>query len=218
MEGLLKITEGVIHDIVAQAVVPIPGDDGEWLEGLNVTKERYYRFLYHLVMALRPDVAVEIGVEGGVASAHMAVAASRYGGHVVGIDLHSSRFLTEKLPSVANYHFIAGDSTSDEVVARVAVLVAEHGQIGLVYQDSSHHYQASCDEWSAYTGMCNASFVWVCDDITPAFHDPRVDPPGRGMVYYFNERPGTKLKYPNILHFGNTIGVIIIDRGEQDGI
>jgi hypothetical protein len=52
--------------------------------------------------------------------------------------------------------------------------------------------------------------VWVCDDILPVFHDPKVDPPGKSMVEYFNERSGEKRLYPKMLNKGGTIGVIIV--------
>lgn len=156
-----------------------------------------------------PAVALEIGVESGMASAFMVRASAEYGGHVVGIDLND--------PGLAapNYHFIPGDSTQPNTVLKVAEIVYHFGAIGLVFQDSSHHYQASRDEWRLYSALLDARAVWICDDITPAFHDPKIDPPGKGMVQYFDELPGEKRLYKDVLHFGNIQGIVLVNGGYE---
>ena len=85
----------------------------------------------------------------------------------------------------------------------------EYGKIGIVFQDSSHHYNISKLEWELYQPLLDENAIWICDDIISAFHDTRVDPPGKGMVEYFNELPGEKKLYPNTLHAGNAVGVIL---------
>ena len=163
----------------------------------------YRRFLYHLAKYLHAGVCLEIGVESGATSAHLASAVS---GIAVGIDWHKPGLDLAHLP----FQWIDGDST--KVAVQVQEIVSRHGPISVVYQDSSHHYEASCIEWELYSPMMAPDGVWVCDDITPAFHDPLIDPPGKGMVQYFEERPGDKFLFPG-LHLGNVIGVIL--RGEQ---
>lgn len=59
--------------------------------------------------------------------------------------------------------------------------------------------------------MLGSPAIWICDDITPAFHDPLIDPPGKGMVQYFEALPGDKRLYENVLHFGNTQGIILLN-------
>lgn len=168
----------------------------------NPERRNYYRFLYHLISWRRPAVALEIGVESGLASAYMTRAAAEYGGHVIGIDLNGPG------RSLENYHFIQGNSTSMEVFSQVRDLVNEFGPIGVVFQDSSHHYQASKEEWRLYSQFLDSQAIWICDDITPSFHDPRIDPPGCDMPKYFSELPGDKRLYTDVLHFGNTQGII----------
>lgn len=160
--------------------------------------------MYHLLKWRQPYVALEIGVEGGFASRYMAEAARSYGGHVIGIDLHLASL------DNGNYHFIEGDSTAMRTWARVGAMVQDYGRIGVVYQDSSHHYEASRKEWDLYSNYLDNNAIWICDDITPAFHDPLIDPPGLGMVQYWEGLKGDKRLYENVLHYGNCQGIILL--------
>ena len=169
----------------------------------------YYKFLYYMVAEMKPAVAVEIGVEFGVASAHMCAAAHAYGGKVIGIDKNSLKVCEKEIhqawPGI--YTFIHGDST--QVSDLVEAMVDKHGKIGVLFQDSSHHYAPSCLEWDLYSPLMAEGGVWVCDDVTPAFFEYGVDE--KSMVEYFDERPARhKMKYPNVLHYGNTVGVILL--------
>lgn len=200
-----------IEQLIQLAQQPLPDP---WLESLQLKfndPQNYYRFLYHLVLARRPQLTLEIGTYHGVGTAHLTAAAATYGGHVIGLDLNTHGTTRDDIPERHdNFHFIQGDSTRAETYGAVWDLVCEFGPIGVVYQDSSHHYRASCQEWEMYTRLLDQGAVWVCDDITPAFHDPLRDPPGKGMVQYFNERPGQKRLYQDVLHYGNAQGVILL--------
>lgn len=167
----------------------------------------YCRFLYWLVLNLKPAMALEIGVEYGLASAHMCSAAKEYGGQVVGVDLHWHDVPGTKIPEhYGNYHFFTADSTTDDAKRYVESILDRFGKIGVVYQDSSHHYAPSVREWELYSKLLSKDAIWVCDDITPSFFEKGVD--AKSMVAYFDERPGKHIKFPDILHYGNTIGVI----------
>lgn len=171
----------------------------------------YYKFLYGLVMLCRPKIALELGVQAGLASAHMASAALEHGGHVIGVDHHLHHVPEQQLGGIyRNFSFIAGDTTAESTIALVKHYTELYGPIGVVFQDSSHHYNASIAEWEAYTPMMEKGAVWVCHDILPVFHDPKVDPPGTSMVTYFDALPGTKIKFPKILDIGSTIGVVVL--------
>lgn len=74
--------------------------------------------------------------------------------------------------------------------------VEEHGKLGVVFQDSSHHYEASRKEWNLYSQLLDENAIWIADDITKDFWDKNIDPPGKGMVQYFEELPGEKRLYP----------------------
>jgi len=152
-----------------------------------------------------PFTALEIGVESGMASLYMTNAAVRYGGQVIGIDFHQPGYRAK-----SNYHFIDGDSLSSDTWAAVGAIVALYGKIGIVYQDSSHHYLASKMEWNTYSKWLADEAIWICDDITSDFFDPLIDPPGKGMVQYFEELPGDKRLFKDVLHFGNTWGIVLL--------
>lgn len=170
----------------------------------NPERRNYYRFLYHLIKWRKPKVALEIGVESGLASAYMAMGAMESDGLVIGIDINN----VPRKPS-NNYCFIRGDSTKQTIWNQVLKITQEVGPIGVVYQDSSHHYHASKEEWRLYSQLLDKDAIWICDDITPSFWDWRVDPPGKGMVQYFDEIPcQNKRLYQDVLHFGNCQGVV----------
>jgi len=202
---------GHINRLVYLAQSPIisPYLDRLWsLEADHLCQRRnYYRFLYHLVRETRPAACLEIGVEHGLASAHMAVAAAEYGGIVIGVDHNDYPIPGEIMPEeLRNFYYIIGDSTSPNTLATVTALL-EGRTLGVVFQDSSHHYAPSVTEWELYTPLCAKGSFWVCDDITESFYEPGVDE--KSMKAYFDERPGRmKLRFPDILHRGNTIGVI----------
>lgn len=160
-------------------------------------------------MVRKPKVSLELGIQWGTASAHLAEAGQSFGGLVIGVDPIKHRRLTW-LKNYSNFTFIHGRSIDEDVVIAITKLVKNTGPIGLVYQDSSHHYLDSIREWELYSPLLDKNAIWICDDITPAFYDPKVDPPGKGMVQYFNELPGQKQLYINSLHFGNAQGVILL--------
>lgn len=185
----------------------------DWVQGLYDRVEQYvrmrsnyYKFLYRLVEKRRPFTALELGVEFGIASACMVAAAKIYGGSVIGVDLNSHDIPARELPVYGRYDFVIGDSV--HVVDDVHRLVRRYGPIGVVFQDSSHHYAPSIEEWNLYSRLLDENSVWVCDDITPAFFESGVDE--GSMVDYFNQLPGEKRLYPDRLHNGNTVGVVIV--------
>ncbi len=169
----------------------------------NPERRDYYRFLYHLMLEFKPKVAIEIGVESGLGSRYMTMAAEQYGGWVIGIDIN----LLRNKP-LNNYYFIHDDSTLVSTWNKVYSFCEDKGKVGLVFQDSSHHYNASKEEWKLYSQLLDKKSIWVCDDISPPFHDPKIDPPGKGMVQYFNELPGEKRLYPYAAG-GNYQGIVI---------
>jgi predicted O-methyltransferase YrrM len=181
---------------------------------LGDERHNYYRFLYLLALHLRPPTMLEIGVELGLGSAHMSVAAMEFGGHVIGIDQFGHDRPKKELPAkYGNYDFVEGLSTDSVTWAKVSDLVNHYGDIGLVFQDASHHYLKSKQEWGICQRFLCQGGVWVCDDIAPIFHDPKVDPPGKSMVEYWNELPvppDRKRLYEDVLHWGNTIGVMLL--------
>ena len=199
-----------IDRLAAKANNPL---NNVWLEALQVAfgeRHKYYRWLYHLVAHYQPKVALEIGVHWGIGSAYMCAAAKSYGGQVIGVDIvkHNEYILERLTNCYENYYFLHMDST--EAGDTVKALTDQHGPLGLVYQDSSHHYNASKQEWELYQPLTELGAIWLCDDITPDFYNPEIDPPGKGMVQYFEELPGEKKFFANDLHYGSIMGVVLL--------
>jgi len=114
-------------------------------------------------------------VDEGVASYHMLEAGCK----VVGIDVRDDK-LDKGLRDKDGFVFL--NKSSLDCQEDLQSLVNEYGPIGLVYQDSSHHYLESKKEWELISPLCKEGAIWICDDITPDFYDEKIDPPIRGCA------------------------------------
>lgn len=208
-----KMTFDRIDEFVSLAQHPI---EDEWLDTYCapymsnvVTRMNYYRFLYFLIRSLQPRLAVELGVEFGCASAHMTRAAQWYGGYVVGVDLNWHNGPGVDIPTYCRYYkFLHTGSLAVQTFAEMTAVIERRGKIGVLFQDSSHHYADSVLEWQLWSLWLDEGAVWICDDITESFFEAGVDE--KSMVGYWDELPGRKKLYPDVLHRGNTIGVMIV--------
>src|SRR3989304_1562513 len=96
----------MIEKLIEQSQKPILPRN-EFLESLDVNKDQlnYCRFFYHYITQFKPRVILEIGVEVGITSAYMCVAAKTYGGLVIGIDNRPdpTKLVTITLPTQFYY-------------------------------------------------------------------------------------------------------------------
>jgi SAM-dependent methyltransferase len=198
-----------LREIDALAGLPRPEDprlDELHRQDKLGERRRYQAFFYHLVRLRKPQVCLEIGCGNASASAYMALAASEYGGVVVGVDQKTSHAPLHVIPGLFdNFHFIQGDSR------RVAGRVAEYGKVGVVWHDSSHLYQESREEWEAYWPLLDENAVWVCDDLAIVY--PEDIKRGKTLWWFWKERPGMEKKVywePSPFRVGATIGVILL--------
>ncbi len=199
-----KLTFDDIGELVELSQFPLKD---RYLEVGNEKQEPYYRFLYHLThRALSYKLCLEIGVGWGLGSAHMCSLFTV----VIGIDNHRDKsiLIDGLIAAWPEYIFLNCNSDDPKAIKYVDAFVGKYGPLGLVFQDSSHHYEDSCQEWDNYSQFLDENAIWICDDIMPNFYRPGQDPPGKGMVQYFEERPGEKKLYDN-LHYGSAIGVIL---------
>lgn len=179
--------------------------EGFQAEYFDEFRHHYYRFFYHMVAEMKPKVALEIGIDHGHTVVHMA--AGNPETIVIGLDQRKD--CAKNAPHYPNAWYIYEDSTLPIAENAIAAIVEEHGEVGVVFQDSSHHYEASHREFEVFSQFLDKNAVWCCDDILDVFHDPLVDPPGKSMVEYFAELPGRKKQYPD-LHYGSVIGVCLL--------
>ena len=172
--------------------------------------ETRYDFFYHLVALRKPQLCLELGCYRGITSAYMCMAAARYGGHVIGIDIVPQHAPQNLMPGMfENFHYILKNTRG--ATKQVSALVEEHGPIGVVWQDSSHEYAQSVAEWNTYTPLLDQNAIWVCDDLNASC---RVDKGGKNLSDYWAERSGGEQKtYADYAPFreGAYMGIIIID-------
>ena len=201
--GKLMLDLATIGNLAQQSEKPLADPK---LEALT-QGEPYRRFLYWLVRELQPEAALELGVDGGQTSALMA--AGNKGTLVIGVD-HRGLKDTAAPCRFPNYRFLHCDTLG--AVDGVKQILGQR-KLGVVFQDSSHHAEPSRLEWQYYQPLLAKDFIWVCDDITPAFR--MLDEP-KGMVDYFENLPGRKRLFPD-LHRGNVIGVVLPDESRVLG-
>ncbi len=201
-----------IDRLVNLSAKPLNDKYLEELQGRMVHPEKYYRFLYHLVLTKRPALSLEIGLLHGLGSIHMAIAARNHNGHVIGLDRTTDYLWDVEIERLDNFSWIVGVSTLDDTLQEVRDVVDQYGKIGLVYQDSAHHYYESLEEFELYQQFLSDDCIWIVDDVTKDFHDEDFDPPDKTMVEYFIELPYSKKTYWNILHKVSTQGIVLIGR------
>jgi cephalosporin hydroxylase len=202
-----KITFRQINKWVNAAKKPL---DDKALEDFQVQffgefRHEYYRFFHHMVAEMKPKVALEIGIDHGHTLAHMAAANADT--MVIGIDKRDN--CANKMPKYPNAQIYYDNSLGKGTETFIEDMVYKYGKIGIVFQDSSHHYNDSHAEFEIYSKYLDKNAIWCVDDVLDVFHDPNVDPPGKSMVEYFDELPGRKKTYEG-LHHGSVIGVSLL--------
>lgn len=201
-----KLTFTKLNALAKLSTKPLEDKKLEKLQAKYFGKFRhhYYRFLYHLVLEQKPKLVLEIGIGWETLGiTHMAAAAETYGGYALGIDLVEPR--DDNAAEYDNYHFLKIDSTKAR--KKVLEMVEAFGPLGIVFQDSSHHYDQSVKEWSNFVDLMGKNSVWVCDDITDKFFRPGIDE--QPMTGYFDDLLGHKKKYTE-LHEGTVMGVVLL--------
>ena len=201
-----KITFKTVEKWIRQSQKPLKDKSLEAFqeEYFGENKHAHYRFFYYLVKQMKPKLAVELGIDHGHTIVQMAAANSET--TVIGIDIRM-QCADPRHREYANcqVYYLPSQDTED----LISTFSEKYGKIGVVFQDSSHHYYESKIEFGIYSKYLDKNAIWVCDDITPDFHDPNIDPPGLGMVEYFDELPGQKKIYDD-LHYGTKVGVCLI--------
>lgn len=117
----------------------------------------YYRFMYHLVRRMRPELVVELGVYAGRSTAHLAAAT---GCRVVAVDpkpLDVSPILT-KYP---NIDLRIDVSTSPSILSEI-----DDGSVDLCFIDTVHYYQQVTSELRLWLPKIRRGGVILFDDVS----------------------------------------------------
>lgn len=190
----------VIENLIEESIEEDPPQHLLTLQiGSSSRRNPYFTFFRNLAKFVKPrGVFLEIGSYHGVVAAHFCEDAALHNHVMAGIDLNDVPF------SHPRFRFFKGDSKALGTFADVKEFADANGGIYAVFQDSSHHYEASVLEWRLYSPLVRPGGIWVADDLTPAFQLP-TEP--KGQVEYFDELPGDKRLYQK-LHFGSTMGIV----------
>lgn len=118
----------------------------------------YYRFVYFLVEELRPSRAVELGVEIGRCTAHMA--AANPDGEVVAVDPEKHGLFEQSVAPYDNVKFVQTRSDDPGTLARI-----EDRSVGLCFVDSVHSGVYTLQEVSLWTPKMEDGGLFLFDDL-----------------------------------------------------
>jgi len=142
----------------------------------------YYRFLHLVAGELKPELVVELGVQRGVATAHLA--AGYKDTLVIGIDVAFDP-ISSQVEAEFGYQvlYIIGDST------QVANRVKPAGEIEVLFIDSHHTADHVRKELAAYTPLLADEALVLFDNLYHPHHA------GQKQVYEaFYEFPHLRLE------------------------
>jgi predicted O-methyltransferase YrrM len=160
----------------------------------------YYRFLYELAKAIRPELAVEIGTFLGASAAHLAL--GHPGGFVVTVDSNPDAKRHAEDLKIKNLYAVTDDSmrfVENGGVAAYQTAVEREG-IDLLYIDGNHTFNSCYGEYVAYRKFMKDGGIILVDD---CHVHPEMDVAWRYIV-----DPKIRLDW---LH--NTgFGVVVVDK------
>lgn len=177
---------------------PLTGID--WLDNLYQRHPRsYYAFLYHLTKKLNPQLIIEIGVQTGVATAHMAMAAPK--ADVIGIDPNPVWYKDIIKTNCPNVIFIQGYSQNFDHRA----LDIKSYKIDLAFIDGEHTYEQVKSDYYQLLPHVRKGGVIIIDDIRLP---DELEPENR-MSEFWDEIKEKKVEI-NHLHDISGFGAVIV--------
>ena len=168
-----------------------PTGDSFLDELYEIEKAHYYRFLYRLVQRIQPNVVVELGVQSGRSTAHIAGASLET--RVIAIDPNPPE-LGEKLKRYSNIDFRLDRSDSLSVLNSIP-----SNSVYICFVDTDHEYRQAVLETVLWRPKLKKGGIFVYDDIS--LND--------GMKQFWTELPLRKVSLPK-LHWSG-FGCAILD-------
>lgn len=150
------ITKYDIQQAAENAMKPT-GD--AYLDGLFdlVSSATYYRFLYRLAMAAKPEFIVELGSEYGRSTAHLAACGAR----VLAVDSCPKKEVMDVIARYNNVQLRITDSTERDVLDNV-----KDGSVDICFFDSDHYCYQVMKEYGVWFQKMKPGGVMLFDDIT----------------------------------------------------
>ncbi len=141
----------------------------------------YYRFLKLLAENIGAQVSVELGVDGGGGSLHLAMGSIQ----AVGVDIawNNEVNITWIIKHNPNFTFIQGDS-----VQLARIIYEKYGEIDILFIDTTHTHEQTMKEYNTYLPYLSAKGIVCLDDL----YRP-------GMDKVWNDMPKNKVRF-DFLH------------------
>jgi len=224
------MTFNEINKLVKKSQTPIDNEELEILHSQNPEGiQPYFRFLYNLVKYIDAKLCVEIGVYTGLGSKHLAASSSL----VIGIDIVYG-IKGENIISIVDdstseeTQAKMGKYVSEYGKIDILFQDSSHHYLPSIKEWEFYSPLMADDGVWICDDISPAFYRPVpVNNSPPPRHNlyhrlkPRpvpeqkidlkdYDPAGCGMVQYFETRPMKNKKlYPDVLHKGNTMGVIL---------
>ncbi len=146
---------------------------------------KYYRFLRVAAQNIQPKLSVELGVDGGGGSLHLALGWPK--GVVIGIDNqdnHRSRidYIEERY---SNFIFFIADS-----VIKAQWIYDTYGPVDILFIDTIHTYERTMVEYKTWLPFMSDKSIICFDDLLRP-----------GMSQLWSDLPNPKLRM-DFLHDG----------------
>lgn len=144
-----------------QKAISCTGVGDLYLDSINPQPKRsaFYRFLYFLAQAWLPGLSIELGVETGRGSAHLA--AGNPDGQVIGVDPVIHGALHTTLRPYPNVRIIQAASDSELALSQVA-----SNSVDICLIDSIHAGHYTLREVDLWTPKMKQGSLFLFDDLT----------------------------------------------------
>ena len=167
----------------------------KWLDAMvKEDKTRlYYPFLYHLAQEMKPSRIVELGVQTGRSTAHLALGAPEATVYAVDPDKWDLTDIFDHCSNIVFFEEYSQDFNTDYLT----------GGIDILFIDSDHTYEQVMTEWTKFSPFVQKDGVVLLDDIHYS----------EDMEKAWNELPGEKLDISHLHPAGKPyagFGAIII--------
>ena len=160
----------------------------EFYPNPNFPNSIYYKFFELLTAEMKPNLSIELGINGGGGSLHLAKGWPQ--GTVIGMDIawdcaENIKHIRDNFP---NFIFMLSDSISAS-----KYVFDTYGPIDVLFIDTIHTYERTLKEFHTYLPYLSDNAIVCLDDLFRP-----------GMDKAWDEVPGEKMRL-DFLHSGSKV-------------
>ena len=163
------ITIQRIEELAQQALELPVGCGNQHLACLQESWAPYLRFMYLCIKTFDVKFALELGVNKGTCTGHMAYGSSLCS--IFGIDIEPNMdalYMQKEFPNIKALY--RGYTTDPIAVYMIENDVREFGEIGLIFLDSTHDGDTPRQEFEVYKHLFADECIVVVDDLLGPRH------------------------------------------------